>query len=184
MHWELLFEGLFRFDTKVFSWYWTRRSVSLRAWPSLAIPVWDVPMRFHGFGALSSAGAAGCTLPCDEEEVAAVSPLGCSDASEWNWRWDHGGDRIVIAQDLNSFCHTSFCAFQLSWWLRSGSSTRGRGRSNRRPRTSQRRSGKDWTFWSSRLRLDGAFCYKWPHLWYLGILLCKSSAKFKCFNAL
>lgn len=70
--------------TKVFSWYWTRRSVSLRARPSLAVPVWDVPVRFHGFGALPSAGAAGRTLPCDEEEMATVSPLGCPDASEWN----------------------------------------------------------------------------------------------------
>lgn len=81
----LLFDGLFRFD-KVFSWCWTRRSVSLRARPSLAVPVWDVPVRLHGLGALSFAAAAGCPLPRDEEEVAAVSPLGCSDASEWNRR--------------------------------------------------------------------------------------------------
>lgn len=68
------------------SWSRTRRRVPLGARPSLAIPVWDVPVRFHGFGALSSAGAAGGALPCDEEEVAAVSALGGSDASEWNGR--------------------------------------------------------------------------------------------------
>lgn len=75
-----------------------RRCVSLRARSGMAVPVWDVPMRFHSFGALSAAGAAGRTLPGDEEEVAAVSPLDCSDSPERNGWWEHERDRIVISE--------------------------------------------------------------------------------------
>lgn len=63
---------------------WNRRRVSSRARPGMAVPLWDVPVRLHSFGALPAAGAAGRTLPVDEEEVAAVSPLDCSDSPERN----------------------------------------------------------------------------------------------------
>lgn len=75
-----------------------RRCVPLRARSGMAVPVWDVPVRFHSFGALSAAGAAGRTLPGDEEEVAAVSPLDCSDSPERNGRWERERDRIVISE--------------------------------------------------------------------------------------
>lgn len=46
---------------------------------------------------------------------------------------------------------------QLSWWQRSGTSTRGRHRPSSRPRISQRRSETDWLSWSFRHRLDKHF---------------------------
>lgn len=53
-----------------------RWSFSIRSWPGVAFPVRNVPVQFHGFGALSAAGAAVCALSGHEEEVADVSALG------------------------------------------------------------------------------------------------------------
>lgn len=75
-----------------------RRCVSLRARSSMAVPVWDVPVRFHSFGALSAAGATGRPLSGDEEEVAGVSPHDCSDSPERNGRWERERVRIVISE--------------------------------------------------------------------------------------